>query len=96
MTEKHIANNFSWIRGKIRRLPVIHQTTLRAMLEHLGKIAANSKQNKMDAKNLAVVFGPVLLGEEPATGSMDILMISKVRSPLTVWIPDAQQFFRIF
>jgi hypothetical protein len=72
------------IRGKIRRLPAIHQATLRAMLEHLAKVAANHKYNKMDAKNLAVVFGPVLLGEEPITGSTDILMMSKVSSASTI------------
>ena len=67
------------IRSKIRRLPAIHQATLRAMLEHLFKVAANQKFNKMDAKNLAVVFGPVILGEEALPAGMDILTMTKVR-----------------
>lgn len=69
------------IRSKIRRLPGIHQATLRAMLEHLGKICANQKYNKMDAKNLAVVFGPVLLGEDAPLAGMDILAMPKVSFP---------------
>jgi hypothetical protein len=66
------------IRGKIRRLHPVHQATLRAILEHLMKVAANSKHNKMDAKNLAVVFGPVILGEETVSTPIDILTMSKV------------------
>lgn len=48
------------------------------MLEHLSKVAENAKSNKMDAKNLAVVFGPVLLGEDPIGSNVDILTMSKV------------------
>jgi Rho GTPase-activating protein 12/27 len=73
-----MANNFAMIRSKIRRLPGIHQATLRAMLEHLAKVSANQKSNKMDAKNLAVVFGPVLLGEEAPVAGLDILTMPKV------------------
>lgn len=77
-TDRHMANNFAMIRSKIRRLPGIHQATLRAMLEHLAKVSANQKSNKMDAKNLAVVFGPVLLGEEAPVAGLDILTMPKV------------------
>jgi hypothetical protein len=83
------------IRGKIRRLPAVHQATLRAMLEHLAKVTANHKYNKMDAKNLAVVFGPVLLGEEAITGSTDILMMSKVSSALIITFDSLIYAFRI-
>ena len=77
-TDRHMANNFAMIRSKIRRLPGIHQATLRAMLEHLAKVSANQKTNKMDGKNLAVVFGPVLLGEEAPVAGLDILTMPKV------------------
>jgi hypothetical protein len=73
-----MANDFAMIRSKIRRLPGIHQAALRAMLEHLAKVSANQKNNKMDAKNLAVVFGPVLLGEEAPVAGLDILTMPKV------------------
>ncbi|PVG02244.1 RhoGAP-domain-containing protein [Serendipita vermifera] len=75
--EKHLSSNLAMIRGKIRRLPPIHQATLRAILEHLTKVVANAKYNKMDAKNLAVVFGPVILGEEALSTPVDILTMSK-------------------
>jgi len=77
-TEKQVANDLSMIRSKIRRLPGIHQATLRAMLEHLAKVSANQKYNKMDAKNLAVVFGPVLMGDETPVAGLDILTMPKV------------------
>ncbi|KAG8831371.1 hypothetical protein FRC17_003252 [Serendipita sp. 399] len=75
--DRHLSNNLATIRSKIRRLPAIHQSTLRAMLEHLAKVAANQKYNKMDAKNLAVVFGPVILGEESLPTGMDLLTMTK-------------------
>ena len=54
----------------MRRLPPIHQTTFRALIEHLGRVNSHSSKNKMDAKvsknygclvcadaqNLAVIF----------------------------------------
>ncbi|KAG8823943.1 hypothetical protein FRC19_002817 [Serendipita sp. 401] len=75
--DRYLSNNLAMIRSKIRRLPAIHQSTLRAMLEHLAKVAANQKSNKMDAKNLAVVFGPVILGEEPLPAGVDLLTMTK-------------------
>ncbi|KIM29131.1 hypothetical protein M408DRAFT_128687 [Serendipita vermifera MAFF 305830] len=75
--ERYLANNLAMVRSKIRRLPSIHQATLRAMLEHLAKITANQKHNKMDAKNLAVVFGPVLLGEDTPMAGLDLLTMPK-------------------
>lgn len=66
------------IRGKIRRLPPIHQATLRAMLEHLAKVNANKPSNRMDAKNLAVVFSTVIFGEETLPSGVDILNVAKV------------------
>jgi hypothetical protein len=80
MIETHIHSNFSALRGRLRRLPPIHQTTFRALIEHLGRVNSHSTQNKMDARvslplmskdendadiqNLAVIFSEL---EEPAT-----------------------------
>ncbi|CAO1625261.1 unnamed protein product [Parajaminaea phylloscopi] len=61
--EDQLANGFAALKGRIRRLPPIHQVTLRSIVEHLAKVAAHSSTNKMTAKNLSVVFGPVLLSE---------------------------------
>lgn len=62
--ESHISSNFSVLRAKLSRLPVIHQSTFRAIIEHLARVAAHSSRNKMDARNLAVVFGTALFGED--------------------------------
>ena len=43
------------------KLPIPHRETLQAMVQHLCKIAENSDTNKMDLRNLAIVFGPTLV-----------------------------------
>ena len=43
------------------KLPVAHRETLQAMVQHLCQIAENSDTNKMDLRNLAIVFGPTLV-----------------------------------
>ena len=63
-SEEQILNGFLLLRSKIRRLPPVHQVTLRAVLEHLARVAASSNINKMDCKNLAIVFGAVIFGED--------------------------------
>lgn len=49
---------------RIRRLPVTHQATLKALLEHLSHVVAHEAENKMTATNLGLVFAPVVFGEE--------------------------------
>ncbi|KAI5455025.1 hypothetical protein NCC49_002300 [Naganishia albida] len=62
--ELHIGSNFSAIRAKLAKLPPIHQNTFRVILEHLSRVAANASKNKMDAKNLAVIWATALFGED--------------------------------
>ncbi|PWN18413.1 RhoGAP-domain-containing protein [Microstroma glucosiphilum] len=64
--EEQFQNGFATLKGRIRRLPLINQVTLKTIVEHLAVIAANSAVNLMTAKNLSVVFGPVLLTEATA------------------------------
>ena len=71
--DEHLANNFTLLRSKIRRLPQIHQATLKAIVEHLARIASHSDKNKMDAKNLAIVFGSVIFGEDEIPKGGDLL-----------------------
>jgi RhoGAP domain len=82
--EEHVANNFPVLRSKLRRLPPVHQATLRYLVEHLARVSSRSQYNKMDAKNLAIVFGSVIFGEEELPKGSDILMIQtwKVRKEL--------------
>lgn len=61
--DEHIRNGFAYFKSRIRRMPPIHQATLRALLMHLANVGARSAQNKMTVANLAVIFSPVVLSE---------------------------------
>lgn len=80
-TDEHAANNFSVLRSKMRRLPAIHQATLKALVEHLAKVASHAEKNKMDPRNLAIVFGSVIFGEDEMPKGADLLSVQswKVR-----------------
>ncbi|KAJ7139686.1 hypothetical protein C8R44DRAFT_309860 [Mycena epipterygia] len=79
----HQSNNFMLLRSKMRRLPPVHQATLRAIVEHLARVVAFSDKNKMDAKNLAIVFGVVIFGEdEIAKGAGDLLSMQTWKDSL--------------
>ncbi|KZT65545.1 RhoGAP-domain-containing protein [Daedalea quercina L-15889] len=81
--DEHRGNDFQLIRGKIRRLPSVHQATLKVLLEHLARIAAHAEKNKMDAKNLAIVFAAVIFGEDemPKSGG-DLLTVHSWKDTL--------------
>ena len=68
-------NNFLFLRGKMRRLPPVHLATLRAIVEHLARIAANCEKTKMDSKNLAIIFGGFIFGEDDVPKTVDLLSI---------------------
>jgi len=59
----------------MRRLPTVHQATLKALVEHLGRVVALSEKNKMDPKNLAIVFGGVIFGEDEMPKAGDLLSV---------------------
>ena len=59
----------------MRRLPPVHQATLKAVVEHLAKVASHSEKNKMDPKNLAIVFGSVIFGEDEMPKGGDLLSV---------------------
>jgi hypothetical protein len=67
------------MRSKIRRLPASHRETLRAIVEHLARVAAFSDKNKMDARNLAIVFGTVIFGEDEMPKGGDLLSVQNVK-----------------
>ncbi|EJD55489.1 RhoGAP-domain-containing protein [Auricularia subglabra TFB-10046 SS5] len=73
--EGHAAKGFPLLRSKIRRLPPIHQATLKAVVEHLTNVASHSTTNKMDVKNLAIVFGAVIFGEDEIPKGGDVLSL---------------------
>ncbi|WFD05076.1 hypothetical protein MVES1_000402 [Malassezia vespertilionis] len=59
--EEHIRNGFAMFKSRIRRMPPIHQSTLRALLLHLVHVASHASKNMMTVSNLAVIFSPVVL-----------------------------------
>ncbi|KAK5645164.1 hypothetical protein RI129_006464 [Pyrocoelia pectoralis] len=49
------------IRKLVRCLPPHHYHTLKHLMLHLKKVTDNSEINKMEGRNLAIVFGPTLI-----------------------------------
>ncbi|XP_064648445.1 rho GTPase-activating protein 21-like isoform X2 [Lineus longissimus] len=55
--EKRMLN----LKRLIHELPETHFETFKHLAQHLNTVAAHGQYNKMDAKNLAIVFGPTLI-----------------------------------
>ena len=49
------------LRKLIRELPEFHFETLKYVTHHLCQVAAHASSNKMEVRNLAIVFGPTLV-----------------------------------
>ncbi|KAF8640997.1 hypothetical protein AX17_000642 [Amanita inopinata Kibby_2008] len=79
---EHQANNFMLLRAKMRRLPPVHQAVLKAIVEHLSRVIAFSDKNKMDAKNLAIVFGGAIFGEDELPKGGDLLSVQSCKDTL--------------
>ncbi|OAQ68596.1 Rho GTPase activator (Rgd1) [Pochonia chlamydosporia 170] len=55
----------------INALPDPNYATLRAITLHLYRVMDNSHVNRMNSHNLAVIFGPTLMGSDPSTAIAD-------------------------
>ncbi|RDA94002.1 hypothetical protein CP533_5029 [Ophiocordyceps camponoti-saundersi (nom. inval.)] len=55
----------------INGLPDPNYATLRALTLHLHRVMDNSHVNRMNSHNLAVIFGPTLMGSDPSTAITD-------------------------
>lgn len=61
----------------VQQLPPPHYRTLEFLLRHLSRVAAQSHQTGMHAKNLAIVWAPNLLSpRNPDYGSSALLEIN--------------------
>ncbi|XP_039746949.1 rho GTPase-activating protein 23 isoform X3 [Pararge aegeria] len=49
------------LRRLVHALPEAHYETLKYLIQHLRRVVAHSSLNKMEARNLAIVFGPTLV-----------------------------------
>ncbi|KAG0040647.1 hypothetical protein BGZ82_000068 [Podila clonocystis] len=57
----------------VHRMPEAHFQTMKALMEHLGRVTQNSRINLMNAKNLSVVFGPTLMrNADPSKEILDV------------------------
>ncbi|WKT47503.1 hypothetical protein QSH57_012408 [Fusarium oxysporum f. sp. vasinfectum] len=59
------------IHAIINSLPDPNYATLRALTLHLWRVMDNSHNNRMNCHNLAVIFGPTLMGTDPSTAIAD-------------------------
>jgi len=55
----------------INNLPDPNYATLRALTLHLHRVMDNSAANRMSSQNLAIVFGPTLMGTAPGSNISD-------------------------
>ncbi|KAK7403835.1 Rho GTPase-activating protein [Neonectria punicea] len=55
----------------INSLPDPNYATLRALTLHLYRVMDNAHTNRMNSHNLAVIFGPTLMGTDPSTAIAD-------------------------
>ncbi|KAK4297929.1 hypothetical protein Pmani_029687 [Petrolisthes manimaculis] len=49
------------LKRMVHEMPDYHYETLRFLILHLSNIVSHSENNKMDVRNLAIVFGPTLV-----------------------------------
>ncbi|XP_037869455.1 rho GTPase-activating protein 21 isoform X4 [Bombyx mori] len=49
------------LKRLVHALPEAHYETLKYLIQHLRKVVAHSEVNLMDARNLAIMFGPTLV-----------------------------------
>ncbi|KAG9018047.1 hypothetical protein FRB90_012550 [Tulasnella sp. 427] len=77
--EEHIQNGFKVLRNRMRRLPPVHQATLRLLIEHLARVASHRDRNKMDPKNLSIVFGTLLFGEDEMPKDGNVLAVTQTK-----------------
>lgn len=55
------AQRLAALRALVHELPIHNFETLKFLMQHLKKVVAHSTTNKMEARNLAIVFGPTLV-----------------------------------
>lgn len=59
------------IHAIINALPDPNYATLRALCLHLHRVVENAHVNRMSSHNLALIFGPTLMGTDPAKAIQD-------------------------
>nr|XP_022310426.1 rho GTPase-activating protein 15-like isoform X7 [Crassostrea virginica] len=73
------ADRLKAVRELINTLPKYNYETLKYLLAHLCKVVDQSKENRMQVHNVAIVFGPTLIWPETVTPNLAANMIYQSR-----------------
>uniref|UniRef100_A0A0P6J4J8 Rho GTPase-activating protein 29 n=1 Tax=Heterocephalus glaber TaxID=10181 RepID=A0A0P6J4J8_HETGA len=61
----------------LRQLPASNFNSLRYLILHLKRVVDHAEENKMNAKNLGVIFGPSLIRPRPTTAPVTISSLAE-------------------
>ncbi|TSK13579.1 Rho GTPase-activating protein 29 [Bagarius yarrelli] len=67
------------IRDLLRHLPPANYRTLHFLITHLHRVSEHAEENKMDTRNLGIIFGPTLI--KPRRLDTDVSLSSLVDYP---------------
>ncbi|XP_066155664.1 rho GTPase-activating protein 23 isoform X15 [Euwallacea fornicatus] len=81
------------LRRLVRNLPKHNYHTLKHVIRHLKRVADNSDANRMEAKNLAIVFGPTIVRPESETMESMVTNMTNQCKIVESLIANADWFF---
>ncbi|XP_060058094.1 rho GTPase-activating protein 29 isoform X3 [Erinaceus europaeus] len=61
----------------LRQLPVLNFNSFHFLILHLKRVVDHSDKNKMDSKNLGLIFGPTLIRPRPSTAPITYSTIAE-------------------
>ncbi|KAJ3119518.1 Rho GTPase-activating protein 21 [Nowakowskiella sp. JEL0407] len=67
-------NRMIAMQDLVHALPPLHFATLKFVCDHLRRVSQHADMNKMNVKNLAIIFGTTLLKPHPSQDSVDLYM----------------------
>jgi len=75
-----------------KKLPVLNYNILKFLMEFLSEVASHSKQNKMSAMNLSIVFSPNFLRQNEYTSS-SLLLLERINKFVELLIKYQSDIF---
>ncbi|EJD08251.1 RhoGAP-domain-containing protein [Fomitiporia mediterranea MF3/22] len=84
------------MRDLVRKLPIEHYRTLGRLMLHFHRIQLNAKVNLMNAQNLGVIFGPILMRSEYPSQQIEIASIGGSVLVIEFLIENAPLIFHTF
>ncbi|CAG7815071.1 unnamed protein product, partial [Allacma fusca] len=92
-TETDVQLQLERIKALIDSLPDINYETLRYLTLHLRKVSENSEKNRMESKNLSIVFGPTLVRPGENSAANMVQHMSFQCKLVELLINNAYEFF---